>query len=77
MKLILILTGEMNREELQIILDLKDRKNFRESYLKPSLDEGYIEMTNPKNPKGVNQKYRLTEKGEKLKQQLTEKRKEE
>lgn len=42
--------GEMSREALQAALDLLDRKSFRSRYLKPVLDEGWIEMILPGNP---------------------------
>ena len=45
----------MTRDELQDILNLKDREQFRSAYLKPALEAGFIEMTLPK--------YRLTDKG--------------
>ena len=51
------------REELQEILKLKDRENFRLNYLKPALDESLIEMTIPDKPNSRLQKYRLTNKG--------------
>ena len=53
----------MTREELQQALSLRDRKSFRECYLKPALEDGLIEMTIPGKPSISLQKYRLTEKG--------------
>ena len=65
-RLLLILKGDMSRQELQNILDLKGRDNFEKRYLKPALDSGYIEYTVPQKPQSRMQKYRLTEKGTKL-----------
>ena len=62
--LIEAISGEMSRDELQTALGLKDRKSFRELYLKPALEEGLVEMTIPDKPNSRNQKYRLTEKGQ-------------
>jgi len=62
--LIEAISGEMSRDELQTALGLKDRKSFRELYLKPALEEGLVEMTIPDKPNSKNQKYRLTEKGQ-------------
>ena len=56
----------MSRDELQIILKLKDRKSFRERYLKPALDKGLIEMTLPDKPNSRLQKYALTERGKRI-----------
>jgi cell filamentation protein, protein adenylyltransferase len=53
----------MNRDELQQALGLKDRKSFRESYLKPALDADLIKMTIPDKPNSRLQKYELTEHG--------------
>ncbi len=64
--LIEIISGEMSRDELQMALGLKDRKSFRELYLKPALEEGLVEMTIPDKPNSKNQKYRLTEKGQRI-----------
>ncbi|WP_337833573.1 Fic family protein [Desulfonatronovibrio hydrogenovorans] len=58
-----VLKGEMNRQELQEELGLKDRFYFRDSYINPGLKSGVIEMTQPDSPRSPTQKYRLTEKG--------------
>ncbi len=57
------LKGEMSREQLQIALNLKDRKSFRERYLSPALSDGLIAMTLPDKPKSSLQKYFLTDLG--------------
>jgi ATP-dependent DNA helicase RecG len=62
-KLLIMLPSEMTREELQDLMQLKDRKSFSEVYLKPALEAGLIEMTIPDRPNSRLQKYRLTEKG--------------
>lgn len=58
-KLLRSLVGTMNRDELQSALNLKDRKSFRERYLKPALAAGLIEMTVPGKPNSRLQSYRL------------------
>jgi len=49
----------LNRKQLQAKLKLKDRKHFRERYLKPAIDASLIEMTIPEKPNSKLQKYRL------------------
>jgi ATP-dependent DNA helicase RecG len=72
-KLLKELVGEMDRNELQKALGLKDRFHFREAYLIPALEAELIEMTIPDKPTSKNQKYRLTRKGrEHLKQKKGE-----
>lgn len=65
-----ILEDEMGRETIQKLMKLKDRKSFVKVYIVPALESGLIEMTIPDKPKSINQKYRLTEKGKKLKKEL-------
>ncbi len=48
---------------LRCILNLSDRRNFRETYLNPALEDGLIEMTLPDKPNSRLQQYRLTDKG--------------
>lgn len=62
-RLLEVIQGDMSREELQNILQLQDRKSFRERYLKPALEDGLIEMTIPDKPNSRLQKYRLTDTG--------------
>ena len=68
--LIKVLEGEMSRDELQEILQLKDRKYFRTTYINEALNGGWIEMTE-NEPNHPNLKYCLTEMGIKVKEQLT------
>jgi hypothetical protein len=68
--LIKLLETEHTRAEIQGKLNLADRKNFTENYLKPALERGLIEMTMPEKPQSGNQKYRLTELGKQLKNKL-------
>ncbi|MDQ1355214.1 MAG: ATP-dependent helicase RecG, partial [Acidobacteriota bacterium] len=55
--------GEISRDYLLTKLDLNDRSNLRNSYLKPALKADLIELTLPEKLKSKKQKYRLTEKG--------------
>jgi len=66
-RVVLVLDGEMKRIKIQEILDLKHQEYFRDNYLLPSLESGYIEMTFPDSPYHPKQRYRLTKKGELLK----------
>ncbi len=44
-------------------LSLKGRDNFLKNYLRPALDNGFVEQANPKKPNHPKQKYRVTNKG--------------
>ncbi len=72
-QLVRVISGEMDREEIQKILGLKDREYVRKAYITTSLEMGLIEMTIPDKPTSKNQKYRLTHKGLAL-QKLLQKR---
>lgn len=63
-RLVIILTGEMSRQELMDKLELKHKPTFRSNYLNPAQEKGLIEMTLPGKLKSKSQKYRLTEKAE-------------
>ena len=60
----------MSREELQEKLNFKNREYFRKAYLNVAIEDGLIERTIPDKPRSINQKYSLTEKGKKAKEQL-------
>jgi len=60
-QLMTVIAGEMTREELQIALGITNKKYFLINYIKPELEAGLIEMTNPDKPNSKNQKYRLTQ----------------
>ncbi len=62
-------TGDMSRRELQNILGLKDDENFRVAYLKPAIEQNLISLTIPEKPSSSKQKYRLTRKGQSLRDQ--------
>ena len=66
--------GEMKRSEIQAALGLKHEDHFRETYLRPALDAGVIEMKIPDKPRSSRQKYRLTALGQALLKAGQEKR---
>lgn len=66
-KLLQIMESDMNRQELQEMMGLADRKNFGENYLEPALQQGLIEYTIPGKPTSRLQRYRLTQIGLELK----------
>ena len=62
-RVILVLEGEMMREELMSILELRHRDNFMEKYLNPSIAKGWVERTIPDKPTSSKQRYRLSQSG--------------
>ncbi|MDX9789397.1 MAG: hypothetical protein RBT61_01060 [Candidatus Kapabacteria bacterium] len=64
------INGEMSRKELQEKIGLSNIEHFRKHYLKPALEEELIEMTIPDKPNSRLQRYRLTDKGIKRRQQI-------
>jgi hypothetical protein len=54
------ISGEMSRDELQNVIQIKHREHFRKEYLVPAIQLGLIEMTIPAKPNSKLQKYRLT-----------------
>ena len=69
-RVVLVLSGEMMREELMFKLDLKHRDNFMEKYLKPAISNNWLERTVPNKPTSSKQKYRLSKEGEAHKKKL-------
>jgi ATP-dependent DNA helicase RecG len=65
-RLLGVLRGEVFRADLQKRLDVSDRKYFRTNFLRPALDAGLIEMTNPDRPRSSSQRYRLSGQGRML-----------
>ena len=63
-RLILIMEDiPFSLNELMGKLELKHRPTFMYNYLKPALENKWIEMTNPETPNNPNQRYRLTKQG--------------
>ena len=71
LRLIIVLENKKSRPELMESLDLRHSGNFRDNYLNPAIEEGYIEMTIPDKPKSIKQKYQLTHKGIELKNRIS------
>ena len=69
-KLLIVIDGEMEFNEILKSLEMNHKPHFRKNYLHPALEEGFVEMTIPEKPKSSKQKYRLTDEGKKLKHQL-------
>lgn len=65
-QLIRVLDTELLRQEILGLLGLKSRKHLAQAYLKPALEAGLIEMTQPESPRSPTQKYRLTPQGQQL-----------
>jgi ATP-dependent DNA helicase RecG len=53
-------------KEMMQLMQLKDRENFLNNYLTPSIYAGWVEPLYPNQPKHPKQKYYLTEKGKAL-----------
>ena len=70
LRLLSVIQGEMMRTEIQARLGLKHMPHLRDAYLRPALEGGFIEMTIPDKPRSRLQKYRLTEAGQRLLQQM-------
>ena len=66
-RLLSVLDGEMSQQNILHALGLRDRKSFRQRYLLPALQRGYVEMTRPDTPNARNQRYRLTSRGRRMK----------
>lgn len=66
-KLIDILDGEMTRQEIQDLLEIRDSEHCRNHYIKPALEKKLISMTIPDKPTSRNQKYFLSYHGKNLK----------
>jgi predicted HTH transcriptional regulator len=68
--LVKAITGEHTREQLQDLMELSDRENFRLGYLVPAMSAGLVERTIPDRPQSRSQRYRLTPAGHALRQRL-------
>lgn len=62
-RLLLVLAGEMSRQQIQEALMLKHADHFRAAYLTPALAANLLEMTQPDKPRSSRQRYRLTPTG--------------
>ena len=69
-QLVLALTGEMQRQQLQEVLGIRHRPHFRQQFIHPALKAGLIEMTFPDKPKSSKQRYRRTLAGEALAREI-------
>ena len=63
LELLRFFTGEHSIGELMVAVGRSNRTKFREQYLNPLLQGGYVEMTDPERPTSSRQRYRLAEKG--------------
>jgi predicted HTH transcriptional regulator len=63
-------SGPLGNSEILEKLMLRDRTHLRERYIDPALADGLMERTIPEKPTSRLQKYRLTEKGRRLLEQL-------
>lgn len=61
--LLMKVSGEMARPDLQAVMGLKNADHFRRAYLTPAMAAGLLEMTAPHSPRSTKQRYRLTAQG--------------
>ena len=73
-RLLAVFTGEHDRQGLQDLLGLSDRKNFRINYLKPAIEAGLVGLIDPDNPTSSKQRYILTETGKQIKKETVSQR---
>ncbi len=71
-KFIRAFEGEMTRQEIQSRMKIKDRKYFRQKYLSPAINLKFVTPVGEYNPKDKTQKYKLTDRGLKLQQDIKE-----
>lgn len=64
-KMLIVTLGEetLTRDELMARLHLEHRENFRLTYLKPAIDDEFVNLTIPDKPTSGKQKYFLSKKG--------------
>ena len=55
LRLLSVLAGDMSARGILHALGLRDRRSFRERYLLPAVERGYVEMTRPQTPPARNQ----------------------
>ncbi len=65
-KILRILKEPLDRKEIFTKLELANKTDHYNKYLRPLLNVGWIEWTIPEKPTSRLQKYRLTDKGRKL-----------
>ena len=71
-RLLSVISKEHSISELMTLLQLSGRRNFIEKYISPVLKDGLIEMSQPNSPNSPTQKYRLTTRGEQVKEHVGE-----
>ena len=54
--------NESSAIELMKILNRTNKTKFKDAIIKPLIENGFFELTNPDKPKSPSQKYRLTKK---------------
>ena len=69
---VLGVVGELGNAEIRARLQIKDRADLRDRFVRPSIAGGWVEMTIPEKPSSRMQKYRLTAAGRVLLEQLTQ-----
>lgn len=69
---VLGVVGELGNAEIRARLQIKDRADLRDRFVRPSIAGGWVEMTIPDKPSSRMQKYRLTAAGRVLLEQLTQ-----